>query len=82
VNSDAGKAERSRVTGTLKLTLPKADKQSVERCRRIKEFREAKYKQQQEATENTKIKKIPTSRTKTFEKQTKISDEVNYLNPC
>ena len=76
MNSDAGKAERSRVTGTLRLTLPKADKKSIERCRRIKEYRKEKLRQAESQANEAKAK-VHAARVKTFEKQKKLSEEVS-----
>ncbi|ETI55950.1 hypothetical protein F443_01399 [Phytophthora nicotianae P1569] len=68
VHSDAGKAERSKTTGTLRLTLPKAHVTPTQQLR-------AKLnREEQEKT--MKDKKKPTSTMKSTSRRSKISDEL------
>jgi protein TilB len=89
VHSDKGKAERSKVTGTLRLTLPKAHITPTQRLRaqlyqeeREKEL-EAKKKRLKGggARLSTRDAQIESNRTKKLRnQQAKIADEVRALN--
>ncbi|RLN53837.1 hypothetical protein BBJ29_009963 [Phytophthora kernoviae] len=71
VHSDAGKAERSKITGTLRLTLPKAHITATQ------QLRAQLYRKEQES-KLTKDKK-PTkesSTTRTTQRRSKLSDEL------
>ncbi|POM76304.1 U2 small nuclear ribonucleoprotein A' [Phytophthora palmivora] len=71
VHSDAGKAERSKVSGTLRLTLPKAHVTPTQQLR-AKLYREEKEKNQRDKSTRTRS----TSTTRTTARQSKISDEL------
>ncbi|KAG7399371.1 hypothetical protein PHYBOEH_009036 [Phytophthora boehmeriae] len=71
VHSDAGKAERSKITGTLRLTLPKAHITPTQ------QLRAQLYREEQES-KLAKAKKSnkENSTTKTMQRRSKLSDEL------
>ncbi|KAL3658139.1 hypothetical protein V7S43_016982 [Phytophthora oleae] len=71
VHSDAGKAERSKVTGTLRLTLPKAHVTLTQQLR-AQLYRE---EQEKKLNKGKSVKKEPNS-TRTKPQRSKISDEL------
>ncbi|GMF60634.1 unnamed protein product [Phytophthora fragariaefolia] len=76
VHSDAGKAERSKVTGTLRLTLPKANLTPTQQLRA-----ELYLEEQEKKLKNDKIakKKKPTNNISISNQRSKISDEVSTM---
>ncbi|TMW69552.1 hypothetical protein Poli38472_001708 [Pythium oligandrum] len=76
VHSDQGKAERSKVTGTLRLTLPKAHVTPTQQLHaQLKREEQERLKEQQKTSNTSKTTKNP--RTKRIETNTtKLSDEV------
>ncbi|KAG1686954.1 hypothetical protein DVH05_026717 [Phytophthora capsici] len=78
VHSDAGKAERSKVTGTLRLTLPKAHVTPTQQLR-AQLYRE---EQEKKLDKRKSVKKEPKS-TRTKTQPSKISDELlEAANKC
>ena len=61
VHSDAGKAQRSKVTGALRLIFPKVDERSVQRSLRVKQHMEEEEAARQAAAlaeqERSRVKK-------------------------
>lgn len=87
VHSDAGKAERSKVTGTLRLTLPKAHVSETQKLRaQLQRERQEAKQQKAGATNNSKIRSSSNGesgsnnssvpRTRITAASTKLSDEV------
>ncbi|KAE8879778.1 hypothetical protein PF003_g36210 [Phytophthora fragariae] len=73
VHSDAGKAERSKITGTLRLTLPKAHVTPTQQLR-AQLYREEQEKKLEKDKSTNKKKAGKTTRTTT--RQSKLSDEL------
>lgn len=73
VHSDAGKAERSKITGTLRLTLPKAHVTPTQQLRAQLYRDEQEKKLKKKKTSN---QKQASKTTRTTSRQSKISDEV------
>ncbi|KAE8965589.1 hypothetical protein PR002_g28639 [Phytophthora rubi] len=73
VHSDAGKAERSKITGTLRLTLPKAHVTPTQQLR-ARLYREEQEKKLGKDKSANKKKAGKTTRTTT--RQSKLSDEL------
>ncbi|KAG7375546.1 hypothetical protein PHYPSEUDO_000697 [Phytophthora pseudosyringae] len=72
VHSDTGKAERSKITGTLRLTLPKAHVTPTQQLRAQFYCQEQEKKMQNDKS----VKKKPTSTRRATTQRSKLSDEL------
>ncbi|GMF38500.1 unnamed protein product [Phytophthora lilii] len=74
VHSDAGKAERSKITGTLRLTLPKAHVTPAQ------QLRAQLYREEQEKKLKRKKNNTPNKTVRVTTRRSKISDEVRIAD--